>query len=63
DKGKANMIEPEKPLKKKDQIKFDEKDRLTREKAQQVEEANIAWDDIQAKVGSKTASSRAKRVI
>ncbi|GJW21664.1 putative ribonuclease H-like domain-containing protein [Tanacetum coccineum] len=62
DKGKAKMIEPEKPLKKKDQIKFDkeealrlqakfdEEDRLTREKAQKVEEANIAWDDIQAKV-------------
>ncbi|GJX42128.1 putative ribonuclease H-like domain-containing protein [Tanacetum coccineum] len=62
DKGKAKMIEPEKPLKKKDQIKFDkeealrlqvkfdEEDRLAKEKAQQVEEANIAWDDIQAKV-------------
>ncbi|GJY17128.1 hypothetical protein Tco_0388619 [Tanacetum coccineum] len=47
DKGKAKMIEPEKPLKKKDQIKFDkeeslrlqakfdEEDRLAREKAQQ----------------------------
>ncbi|GKB93130.1 hypothetical protein Tco_0979267 [Tanacetum coccineum] len=54
DKGKANMIEPKKPLKKKDQIKFDEEealrlqvefdeeDRLVREKAQQEEEANIA---------------------
>ncbi|GKA87541.1 hypothetical protein Tco_0809305 [Tanacetum coccineum] len=62
DKGKANMIEPEKPLKKTDQIKFDEEealrlqvefdeeDRLAREKAQQVEEANIVWDDIQAKI-------------
>ncbi|GJU00638.1 putative ribonuclease H-like domain-containing protein [Tanacetum coccineum] len=62
DKGKVKMIEPEKPLKKKDQInfdeeetlrlqaKFDEEDRLAREKAQQVEEANIAWDDIQAKI-------------
>ncbi|GJS72304.1 hypothetical protein Tco_0705145 [Tanacetum coccineum] len=50
DKGKAKMIEPEKPLKKKDHIKFDEEDRLAREKAQQVEEANIAWDDIQAKI-------------
>ncbi|GJR90429.1 putative ribonuclease H-like domain-containing protein [Tanacetum coccineum] len=62
DKGKDNMIEPEKPLKKKDQIKFneeealrlqakfDEGDRLAREKAQQVKEANIAWDDIQAKI-------------
>ncbi|GKB12151.1 hypothetical protein Tco_0846074 [Tanacetum coccineum] len=56
------MIEPDKPLKKKDQIKFDEEealrlqtkfdeeDMLAREKAQQVEEANIAWDDIQAKI-------------
>ncbi|GJS41398.1 hypothetical protein Tco_0566441 [Tanacetum coccineum] len=44
DKGKAKMIELEKPLKKKDQIK------LAREKAQQVEEANIAWDDIQPKI-------------
>ncbi|GJV73693.1 retrovirus-related pol polyprotein from transposon TNT 1-94, partial [Tanacetum coccineum] len=62
DKGKSKMIEPEKPLKKKDHIKFDkeealrlqakfdEEDRLAREKAQQVEEANIAWDDIQAKI-------------
>ncbi|GKA99627.1 hypothetical protein Tco_0827621 [Tanacetum coccineum] len=62
DKGKAKMIEPEKPLKKKDQIKFDEElafklqaeedeeERLAREKAQKVEEANIAWDDIQVKV-------------
>ncbi|GJX33596.1 putative ribonuclease H-like domain-containing protein [Tanacetum coccineum] len=55
DKGKEKMIELEMPLKKKDQIKFDEEealrlqakfdeeDRLAREKAQQVEEANIAW--------------------
>ncbi|GKB09416.1 hypothetical protein Tco_0837728 [Tanacetum coccineum] len=62
DKGKAKMIELEKPSKKKYQIKFDEEealrlqakfdeeDRLAREKAQQVEEANIAWDDIQAKI-------------
>ncbi|GKA23972.1 hypothetical protein Tco_0710005 [Tanacetum coccineum] len=32
------------------QAEFDEEDRLAREKAQQVEEANIAWDDIQAKI-------------
>ncbi|GJR53306.1 hypothetical protein Tco_1403827 [Tanacetum coccineum] len=62
DKGKAKMIEPEKPLKKKDHIKFDEEealrlqaafdeeDRLAREIAQQVKVANIAWDDIQAKI-------------
>ncbi|GJU07296.1 putative ribonuclease H-like domain-containing protein [Tanacetum coccineum] len=50
DKGKAKMKEPEKPLKKKDQIKvneeealrlqakFDEEDRLAKEKAQQAQE-------------------------
>ncbi|GJQ92031.1 hypothetical protein Tco_0003170 [Tanacetum coccineum] len=32
------------------QAEFDEEDRLAREKAQQVEEANIAWDNIQAKI-------------
>ncbi|GJT66387.1 hypothetical protein Tco_1017867 [Tanacetum coccineum] len=60
--GKAKMLEPKEPLKKKDQIKFDdeetlrlqaefdEEDRLIREKAQQVEEANIAWDEFQAKI-------------
>ncbi|GJU06140.1 hypothetical protein Tco_1122570 [Tanacetum coccineum] len=62
DKGKGIMVEPEKPLKKKDQIsfhkqeairlqaKFDEEERLTRKK----DGANVAlteeWDDIQAKV-------------
>ncbi|GJW24184.1 hypothetical protein Tco_0037995 [Tanacetum coccineum] len=62
DKGKEKMIEPEKPLKKKDQIsldeqeairlqaEFDKEERLAREK----DEANVAlteeWDDIQAKV-------------
>nr|GEU68296.1 hypothetical protein [Tanacetum cinerariifolium] len=62
DKGKAKMIEPEKPLKKKDQIMLDQEltaklqaeeekeERIAREKAQKVQEANIAWDDIQAKV-------------
>ncbi|GJR95109.1 hypothetical protein Tco_0267283 [Tanacetum coccineum] len=32
------------------QAEFDEEDKLAREKAQQVEEANITWDDIQAKI-------------
>nr|GFB78051.1 hypothetical protein [Tanacetum cinerariifolium] len=60
------MIEPKIPLKKKDQVKFDEEvfaklqaefdeeARLAKEKAQQEEEANIALinscDDVQAKV-------------
>ncbi|GJT08448.1 hypothetical protein Tco_0842910 [Tanacetum coccineum] len=30
--------------------KEEEEERLAREKAQQVEEANIAWDDVQAKI-------------
>ncbi|GKB29852.1 hypothetical protein Tco_0869253 [Tanacetum coccineum] len=58
--------EPVKPLKKKDQIsfdeevalklqaEFDEEERLAREKAEKEKEANIAlieeWDDIQAKI-------------
>ncbi|GKA97443.1 hypothetical protein Tco_0825337, partial [Tanacetum coccineum] len=62
DKVKEKMIEPEKPLKKKDlirldeelasklQAKFDEEERLAREK----DKANVAltkeWDDIQAKI-------------
>ncbi|GJV74288.1 hypothetical protein Tco_1494283 [Tanacetum coccineum] len=62
DKGKGIMVEEPLKMKKKDQInfdeqealrlqaEFDEEDRLAREKAQQVEEANIAWDDIQAKI-------------
>ncbi|GKC40253.1 hypothetical protein Tco_1052637 [Tanacetum coccineum] len=60
------LIEPVKPVKKKDQIsldeenalnlqaRFDEEERLAREKAKKEEEANIAlietWDDIQAKI-------------
>ncbi|GJZ50186.1 hypothetical protein Tco_0604376, partial [Tanacetum coccineum] len=61
DKSKEKMIEPEKPLKKKDQVLFDEQEaiklqaqfdeeaRITREK----EEANVVlvaqWNDIQDK--------------
>ncbi|GJS17956.1 hypothetical protein Tco_0412428, partial [Tanacetum coccineum] len=61
-KGKAKMIEPKKPLKKKDQIKFDKEvaKRLTEEleaeleeeervAIQREEEANlISWDNTQA---------------
>ncbi|GJU08442.1 hypothetical protein Tco_1124872 [Tanacetum coccineum] len=55
------MIEHVKPMKRKEQIRLDEElafklqaeeeeERLAREKAEQIEEANIAWDDIQAKI-------------
>ncbi|GKC18075.1 hypothetical protein Tco_1014857 [Tanacetum coccineum] len=62
DKGKGILIEPVKPMNKKDQIRrdeetalnlqaeFDKEERLAREKAKKEEEANIAlietWDDI-----------------
>ncbi|GJU45201.1 hypothetical protein Tco_1202467 [Tanacetum coccineum] len=60
------MVEPEKPMKKKElirldeeiasklQAEFDEEVRLAREKAEKEQEANVAlteeWDDIQAKI-------------
>ncbi|GKA23494.1 hypothetical protein Tco_0709527 [Tanacetum coccineum] len=65
DKGKGKMVEPEpvRKLSKKDQVKLDkelafklqaeeeEEERLTREKAQQIKEANIvSWDNVQAMI-------------
>ncbi|GJS29790.1 hypothetical protein Tco_0490410 [Tanacetum coccineum] len=58
DKGKAKMVEPEKPLKVKDQIRFDEQEArrlqalfdkeamIANEEAQRTEE----WNNIQAKI-------------
>ncbi|GKD13973.1 hypothetical protein Tco_1198380, partial [Tanacetum coccineum] len=52
DKGKAKMIEPEKPLKKKDQILVDEEiaQRLQEELQAELEEEDnlISWDNTQA---------------
>ncbi|GJR77920.1 hypothetical protein Tco_0090285, partial [Tanacetum coccineum] len=66
DKGKGKMVEPEKPMKRKElirldeeiasklQAEFNEEVRLAREKAKKEQEANVAlakeWDDIQAKI-------------
>ncbi|GJY73969.1 putative ribonuclease H-like domain-containing protein [Tanacetum coccineum] len=63
DKGKGKMVEPEKPIKKKElirldeeiasklQAKFDKEVRLAREKAEKEEEANIvSWDNVQAMI-------------
>ncbi|GJR68859.1 retrovirus-related pol polyprotein from transposon TNT 1-94 [Tanacetum coccineum] len=66
DKGKGKIIEPEKPMKKKElirldeeivsklQAEFDEEVRLTKEKAEKEQEENVSlteeWDDIQAKI-------------
>ncbi|GJS12107.1 hypothetical protein Tco_0368903 [Tanacetum coccineum] len=55
------MVEQVKPMKRLEQMRLDEKlafklqaeeeeERLAREKAQQVEKANIAWDDVQSKI-------------
>ncbi|GKA06219.1 hypothetical protein Tco_0685443 [Tanacetum coccineum] len=64
DKGKGKMVElePVKKMSKKDLLRLDEElsfklqakeeeeeERIAREKAQQVEKANIAWDDVQVK--------------
>ncbi|GKC99192.1 hypothetical protein Tco_1169467 [Tanacetum coccineum] len=65
-KSKGILIEPVKPMNKKNQIRLDEEtalnlqdefnkeERLAREKAEKEEEANISlietWDDIQAKI-------------
>ncbi|GJS01567.1 hypothetical protein Tco_0318075 [Tanacetum coccineum] len=63
DKGKGKMVEPEpvKKISKKELLRLDEElafklqakekeERLAKEKYQQVEDANIAWDDVQAKI-------------
>ncbi|GJZ89191.1 hypothetical protein Tco_0660973 [Tanacetum coccineum] len=64
DKGKAKMVKPEhvKKMSKKDQImleeelalklqaKEEEEERLATEKAQQVKETNISWDNVQAMI-------------
>ncbi|GJY98089.1 hypothetical protein Tco_0514999 [Tanacetum coccineum] len=66
DKGKVKMVEPEKPMKKKElirldkeiasklQAEFDEEVRLAREKVKEEQEANVAlteeWDNVQAMI-------------
>nr|GFB74078.1 hypothetical protein [Tanacetum cinerariifolium] len=66
DKGKAKMIEPDKPLKKKDQItpdeevarkleaemkaKMEEEERIAREKDKENKAVIEEWDDVQATI-------------
>ncbi|GKC55200.1 hypothetical protein Tco_1077945 [Tanacetum coccineum] len=62
DKGKGIMVEPEKSLKKKDQLKLDkeialklqaeidEEERLAKEKDKANVALNEEWDDVQAKI-------------
>ncbi|GJY93513.1 hypothetical protein Tco_0509295 [Tanacetum coccineum] len=61
-KADKPVVEYVKPIKRLEQIRLDEElsfklqaeeeeeERLSREKPQQIEEDNIAWDDVQAKV-------------
>ncbi|GJT07565.1 hypothetical protein Tco_0842027 [Tanacetum coccineum] len=56
------MVEQVKPVKRLEQMRLDkelafklqakekEEERHARKKTQQIEEANIAWDDVQAKI-------------
>ncbi|GJU44132.1 hypothetical protein Tco_1201398 [Tanacetum coccineum] len=48
--SKKDQLMLDKELAFKLQTKKEEEERLAREKAQQIEEANIAWDDVQAKI-------------
>ncbi|GJT09240.1 hypothetical protein Tco_0856282 [Tanacetum coccineum] len=48
DKGKGIMTDEEPVLQAEEEE--EEEERLAREKAQHIEDANIAWDDIQAKI-------------
>ncbi|GJU09514.1 ribonuclease H-like domain-containing protein [Tanacetum coccineum] len=64
EKGKGKMVEEElvEKMSKKELLRLDEEhafklqaeeeeeERLAREKAQHIKEANIAWDDVQAKI-------------
>ncbi|GJT22596.1 hypothetical protein Tco_0892533 [Tanacetum coccineum] len=61
-KADKHVVEKVKPIKRLEQMRLneelafklqaeeEEEERLAREKAQQIKEANIAWDDVQAKV-------------
>ncbi|GJT81096.1 hypothetical protein Tco_1055438 [Tanacetum coccineum] len=48
--SKKELLKLDEELAFKLQAEEDEEDRLAREKAQQIEEANIVWDNIQAKI-------------
>ncbi|GJW21983.1 hypothetical protein Tco_0032605 [Tanacetum coccineum] len=74
DKGKSKMVEPEpvKKMSKKEILGLDEElafklqageeeeKKLAREKAQQMEEANIAWDDLRSEEKRNKPSTRAQ---
>ncbi|GJS81428.1 hypothetical protein Tco_0747969 [Tanacetum coccineum] len=50
EKDPTPTVSSQQPTQVKDKAEEDEEESLAREKAQKVKEANIAWDDIQAKV-------------
>ncbi|GKC56437.1 hypothetical protein Tco_1084035, partial [Tanacetum coccineum] len=47
---RLEQMRPDEELAFKLQAKEEEEERLAREKAQQIKEANIVWDDVKAKV-------------
>nr|GEX32200.1 hypothetical protein [Tanacetum cinerariifolium] len=49
-KKRKHQIRADEELALKLQAGIDEKERIAKEKAQQVEEVNLAWDDVQAKI-------------
>nr|GEY10650.1 hypothetical protein [Tanacetum cinerariifolium] len=78
DNDKGKMVEPKpiRKLSKNDQLMLNEEvafklqaeeekkeERLAREKAQQIKEVNIAWNDIQAKINKRRKFFAAKRAV
>ncbi|GJX72960.1 hypothetical protein Tco_0311555 [Tanacetum coccineum] len=68
-----HVVEQVKPMKRLEQMRLDKKlalklqaeeeeeERLAREKSQQTDEANIAWDDVQAKIEQRRKHFATKR--
>nr|GEW10358.1 hypothetical protein [Tanacetum cinerariifolium] len=60
------IVSSQQPLKVQDNGEEEEQERIVKEKSQQIEEVNLAWDDIQAKVDAnyelaqRTAEKRNK---
>ncbi|GKD14275.1 hypothetical protein Tco_1198682, partial [Tanacetum coccineum] len=48
--SRKDLLRLDEELAFKLQAEEEEEERLAKEKAQQTEEANIAWDDVQAKI-------------
>nr|GFD28163.1 hypothetical protein [Tanacetum cinerariifolium] len=49
-KKRKHLIRGDEELAKQLQAEIDEENRIAREKVQQVEEVNLTWNDVQAKI-------------